>query len=66
MWMFEVVLADGLIVQAYKHVETRGYLHLGSDGRAFVYEEPNRYRQVAAAGLLNLVLGWSVDRMWPL
>jgi prevent-host-death family protein len=46
MWMFEVVLSDGAHVQAYKHSETRGYLHLDDNGRAFVYEDPDRYRQI--------------------
>ena len=37
MWMCEVELADGVQVQAYKHISTRRYLHLANDCRAFLY-----------------------------
>jgi hypothetical protein len=37
MWMFEVELENGVALHAYKHRETRHYLHLDSAGRAFVY-----------------------------
>jgi hypothetical protein len=37
MWMFEVELESGLRLHAYKHIETRKYLHLDKEGRAFVY-----------------------------
>jgi hypothetical protein len=43
MWMHEIELESGLRVHAYKHRETRRYLHLDIDGRAFVYLEPDRY-----------------------
>jgi hypothetical protein len=33
MWMFEVRLSDGTPLHAYKHIDTRRYLHLASDGR---------------------------------
>jgi hypothetical protein len=46
MWMFEVALECGVSVQAYKHIETRRYLHLNSDGVAYHYEPPDRYRIV--------------------
>ncbi|MEA2387207.1 MAG: ribonuclease VapC [Thermoleophilaceae bacterium] len=55
MWMFEVELTDGTKLQAYKHIDTRCYVHLASDGRAFVYEDPDRYRSVAAADVLAAV-----------
>ena len=55
MWMFEVVLADGRSVQAYKHIDTRCYIHLASDGEAFVYESPDRYRTFPAANILTAV-----------
>lgn len=35
--MFEVELESGLRLHAYKHRETRRYLHLDKEGRAFVY-----------------------------
>jgi hypothetical protein len=56
MWMFEVKLDDGTWVHAYKHCETRRYLHLGEDGRAFYYREPNIYCEIGACRLLDLVL----------
>jgi hypothetical protein len=55
MWMFEVELADGRKVHAYKHIITRDYLHLTHDGRAFVFRPEHSYREVdleeAVAGL---------------
>ena len=55
MWMFEVELADGRKVHAYKHIVTRDYLHLTHDGRAFVFRPEHSYREVdleeAVAGL---------------
>jgi hypothetical protein len=64
MWMFEVELESGLRLHAYKHWETRKYLHLDKEGRAFVYiwpdefdsDEPGSYREVDPERLLNLVL----------
>jgi hypothetical protein len=55
MWMYEVTLADGRKVQAYKHVDTRGYVHLASDGEAFVYESRHRYRSMPVADVLAAV-----------
>jgi hypothetical protein len=55
MWMFEVVLTDGTSLQAYKHIDTRRYIHLGSDGEAFVYESSDRYRRFPAADVLAAV-----------
>jgi hypothetical protein len=46
MWMHEVTLSDGTALHAYKHIDTRQYLHLTADGRAFVYESPDRYRRL--------------------
>lgn len=56
MWMFAVELADGTRLQAYKHCETRGYLHLDGQGRAFVYVEPDRYLEESPRWLLSRVL----------
>jgi hypothetical protein len=55
MWMFEVRLTDGTALQAYKHIETRRYVHLDPDGEAFVYEPPDRYRIVPLADVLAAV-----------
>jgi hypothetical protein len=56
MWMCEVKLESGARLHAYKHYWTRRYLHLGEDGRAFVYREPDRYRQISPCRLLQSVL----------
>jgi hypothetical protein len=56
MWMFEAELEDGHRVQAYKHYWTRRYLHLDEIGRAFVYTEDDRYKQVGVAWLLDKVV----------
>lgn len=64
MWMFEVELESGLRLHAYKHVETRRYLHLDKEGRAFVYirseeiapDAPGSYREVDPKRLLDLAL----------
>jgi hypothetical protein len=55
MWMYEVELEDGRHVQAYKHRDTRCYVHLDADCNAFVYETPGRYRSIDIVGLLELV-----------
>lgn len=46
MWMFEVELEDGRSLHAYKHMETRRYLHLSLTGEVFVFTEEGRYRSV--------------------
>jgi hypothetical protein len=55
MWMFEVELTDGPSLQAYKHIDTRRYVHLDPDGAAYVYEEPDRYRPFPIAEVLAVV-----------
>ena len=37
MWMYEEEMADGTILHVYKHIHTRRYMHLSTDGRAFAY-----------------------------
>jgi uncharacterized DUF497 family protein len=56
MWMFEVELEDGAMVQAYKHWWTRRYIHLDFAGRAFIFTEDNQYEEVDPAELLVAVL----------
>lgn len=56
MWMFEVELEDGTEIHAYKHWETRRYLHLDCQGRAYVYGEDDRYHEVSPDLLPALVL----------
>jgi hypothetical protein len=47
MWMHEIELADETPVHAYKHVDTRRYLHLTEDGRAFAYKPKWHYAEIA-------------------
>lgn len=64
MWMHEVELEDGTRLHAYKHYETRRYLHLDHGGRAFVFiwhegraeDEDSQYEEVDPQWLLELVL----------
>lgn len=56
MWMHEVELEGGDRLHAYKHYWTRRYLHLDDKGRAFVYVDGGRYREVDPSWLLDLVL----------
>lgn len=56
MWMFEVELEDGTRLHAHKHRQTRRYLHLTCDGRAFVFCGDDRYREEAPQRLLHQVL----------
>ena len=37
MWMFDAELADGRILNAYKHVDTRRYLHIAPEGKTYLY-----------------------------
>jgi hypothetical protein len=55
MWMFEVELTDGTRLQAYKHIDTRRYVHLDPEGAAFVYQGPDRYRSFPVADVLAAV-----------
>jgi hypothetical protein len=55
MWMLEVELADGRLLQAYKHIDTRRYVHLDPAGAAFVYESPRGYRHAPVADVLAAV-----------
>jgi len=56
MWMFEIELENAMPLQAYKHWETRRYLHLGPQAEAFVFLAPKRYRRVCGRCLLDLAL----------
>jgi hypothetical protein len=60
MWMYEVVLDDGRSIHAYKHCDTRRYLHLGPGRNAWGYRHRqgrNMYRTVDLAGALIDVFG---------
>ena len=55
MWMFEVRLSDDRRLDAYKHVDTRRYLHLDHGANAFTYEEDRGYRPVPLSRMLDAV-----------
>lgn len=38
MWMGAATFADGRVVHAYKHCDTRRYLHLDEAGHAYRYQ----------------------------
>ena len=56
MWMHEVVLDDGRSLHAYKHHDTRRYLHLDTQRNAWAYQRRrgrSMYRQVDLADALT-------------
>ena len=46
MWMYDIELADGALVHAYKHIETRRYLHLAEDGSTLRFTAPGHYEPI--------------------
>ena len=60
MWMCEVALEDGRRVHAYKHIETRRYLHLGTDGSAWRYWAGAYLPITPLAGVLEALCGWDL------
>ena len=38
MWMGEILLENGLHIHAYKHCDTRRYLHIGEDSSSWLYD----------------------------
>jgi hypothetical protein len=67
-WMHEVELEDGTRLHAYRHQETRRYLHLDHSGRAFVVtwgesrEGELEYEEADPRFLLDLALARSDER----
>ena len=63
MWMLEILLEDDSMLHAYKHIETRRYLHLHEDGgRAFVCVGPGRYCEVDPRTALEAVVAdWELS-----
>jgi hypothetical protein len=43
MWMFDVELDDGTVLNAYKHKWTRCYFHLSDDARTFYFAGDELY-----------------------
>jgi hypothetical protein len=62
MWVCEIEMEDGLRLHAYKHRETRRYMHLDHFGRAYVYvssvklaaDDDGHYEEVDPQWLLRL------------
>lgn len=46
MWMSEIDLEDGVKAHAYKHHETRRYLHIAEDARTFGYVGVGTYDEI--------------------
>jgi hypothetical protein len=72
MWMYAVELTDGTRLQAYKHYWTRDYLHLDTEGRAFIYAGKERYEEVNPPWLLRRLLRVELEQrysvrqnVWP-
>jgi hypothetical protein len=56
MWMYDVRLASGRYLQAYKHVYTRRYVFLDAGCNAFAYLGHERYGPIALADALEAAL----------
>jgi len=56
MWMYEVRLSDDRRLHAYKHSDTRRYVHLDDECNAFWYGEDDRYRPLPLAQALRPAL----------
>jgi hypothetical protein len=62
MWMHEVEVDGGLHLHAYKHIDTRRYLHLSATGDAYDYFSPRGYRPIDLADALEDTLApWWQD-----
>jgi hypothetical protein len=49
----------------YKHIDTRRYLHLAADGRAFLYFPDSRYREISPHQAIDLAFhGWNGLYRW--
>lgn len=71
MWMIEIALVDGRTVHAYKHADTRQYLHLSTDGAAFLYvataqnAPDGAYTPISReAAIREAFEGWE-ELIWP-
>jgi hypothetical protein len=56
MWMHEVALETGERVHAYKHIDTRRYIHLSETGRTYSYLAKERYAPIPAFEAAELAL----------
>lgn len=66
MWMTDIELEDGTIVNEYKHRWTRQHLHLTDDGRSFNYAGQGQYREVDVILAIGAVfLDWECGDPTP-
>jgi hypothetical protein len=56
MWMYEIATTTRGRLQAYKHIDTRRYLHLDDHGRAYEYLAGDRYREIPLADAITIAL----------
>ena len=56
MWMYDVRLASGCYLQAYKHFYTRRYVFLDASCNAFAYLGHERYGPIGLADALEAAL----------
>jgi hypothetical protein len=56
MWMYEIRTTSGAPLHAYKHVDTREYLHLDREGNAYAYVPESSYHSIPILVALKSVL----------
>jgi hypothetical protein len=56
MWMFGIRTSSGVELHAYKHIDTRQYLHLDLEGNAYIYVPEDRYRRIPLVDALESAL----------
>lgn len=65
MWMYEEEMADGTILHVYKHIHTRRYMHLATDGRAFAYTPCGmRWRMEMSHAIEEALCPWWILSGW--
>jgi hypothetical protein len=67
MWMSAPRTRGGRVLQAYKHIGSRCYLHLDARGAAYLYLSSGRYRRIDLADALEAVFEpwWSLGDAPP-
>lgn len=59
MWMFEIELADGARLHAYKHSGTRRYLYVDPAGQAYEEYPAGHYRpRPLSVAIIRAFAGW--------
>jgi hypothetical protein len=66
MWMFDVELDDGTVLNAYKHRWTRCYFHLADDAATFYYAGNQQYgRADPARAIAAVFASWECVNPTP-